>query len=167
MWRLISSGDEQESTPAMKYGVDHEMDAVSSVECLTGKLYGKTGSDQESRFLDLDWITIRATPDGVLWDDGLEVKCPRALHDEIPMKYQIQLCGQFMVWGFGRILYAEWAPAETRMWHVYPNPEMEDALNAPLKEFVGYVESKTKPPKYSSKAHPKPVFPTLRSERVA
>ena len=166
LWRLKTGREVQEDNYFLEYGRINERRAVTAVECACDMFFDGTGEEQTKFSMDMGWADLVAYPDGHDGSTGLEVKCPQSLHVEIPIQYLVQMCGQFMVAGFERIIYAEWAPAETRIWEVLPDRSMEDLLYPALKEFVGYVEADKEPPRYTKKSNPKIQFTGLPNKRI-
>jgi predicted phage-related endonuclease len=163
LWRYKTGRAVREITPWMTQGKQNEFRAVTAVEIQTGLWFENTGEGEQVRYEHLtDWALLVAYPDGVDGDTGLEVKCPRKLYSEVPVIYQIQMAGQFMVCGFSRIIFGAWSPAETRMWEVRPNRKLEDALFPKLKEWAEYIHSDTEPPRLARR----PKLPELITERI-
>lgn len=65
------------TSPAMQWGIDHELQAVERFKTATGLSLHKTGDDQEFLTLGDD---IGGTPDGLIVDSltGVEIKCPNS-----------------------------------------------------------------------------------------
>ena len=174
LWR-IKSGREQREEPNgfMLLGQQNEHRAITAVECDAGLWFSHTSDDKDKQFQlrrEYCGATLVMLLDGVVEDDGiaLEVKCPQSLRSEVPLKYMIQMQTGFWLAGpwLKQFVYAEWSPAETRKWMVYPNIQFQDILARYVKSFIGYIQRDEQPPKWSSKANPKPVFPKCRTERV-
>ena len=86
-------------TPAMQWGIDMQASAISAYEAQTGELVGP-----EAFFLhkSIDWFG--ATPDGLVGDGLIEVKCPTSPRflqivstEEIPAEWQTQMTAQCAV----------------------------------------------------------------------
>lgn len=170
LWRIKTGREERKVTPFMQQGQQNEFRAITAVECDMDMIFSHTGptfDDQmtlKKEFVDYDLVML---PDGISGNIMLEVKCPGALRDDVPLKYQIQICVGFMLEpSLLRCLYAEWSPAETRKWWVYPKPSMAAQLWEPIARFADMVINDTEPPAFSSKANPKPDLPGLRTERT-
>jgi len=169
-WEIKTGRKERPDTVWMQRGRENELRAITAVECDMGLLFSSTGSsfdDQhrlEAQFSDPVAWKLVMYPDGVLDETMLEVKCPRQLHDEVPMGYQIQMQIGFMLGGFERALYAEWTPRETRKWWVYPSRELGEQLMPWIKRFVGYIAKDTEPPDFRTVK--KPTLSTLKTELI-
>lgn len=170
LWQIKTGREERKVTPFMQMGQQNEFRAITAVECDMDMIFSHTGptfDDQMTLKKEFTFYDLVMLPDGISGTTMLEVKCPRSLRDEVPMKYQIQICVGFMLEpSFVRCLYAEWSPAETRKWWVYPNVQMEHRLWEPIKNFADHVFKDTEPKAFSSKANPKPDLPGLRTERT-
>ena len=168
LWRQLKEIEPPEiSSPYMQYGIENEHRAVAAVEAATGLMFDDTGGSQVRKELEFVWGIITGKPDGQSGTKGLEVKCPQKLKDEVPKHYQVQLVSQFMLCGFTEIYYGEWSPRETRVWYVHRNTEFEQVLLAELEKFVTLLHGDKPPERWSKKKNPKPVFPTLETERIA
>lgn len=144
-WRVIT-GREKEKPPNwdQQRGLDHEEDAIGSLEAELGLLA------LPGRFVchpSIAWLG--ASPDGFLIEDDkiipIEAKCPRVLHDKIPpiyraqMQTQLEVCnaeyGYFVSWTeTGQWVHKEyrdrawWAEAVktlTWFWETYVVPDIE------------------------------------------
>lgn len=106
-WRVIT-GREPYRAPSydMQRGIEHEADAIASLEIDLGTLTEEGGFYPHPIF---DWLG--ASPDAIIVGEcryPVEAKCPRALHSYVPLKYfhqiQVQLeCldapyGYFVSW---------------------------------------------------------------------
>ena len=64
------------STPAMEWGKEHELEAIVQFEQATGIRVNNTGKHQQ--FILSECGQWGGTPDGVIFDSGVEVKCPKS-----------------------------------------------------------------------------------------
>jgi hypothetical protein len=170
LWKIKTGRAERKVTPFMTMGAQNEFRAITAVECDMDMIFSHTGptfDEQMTLKKEFPFYDLVMLPDGISGPTMLEVKCPQTLRDEVPMKYQIQICVGFMLEpSFTRCLYAEWSPAETRKWWVYPKPSAAAVLWEPIKNFAELVLNDIEPKAFSSKANPKPDFPGLRTERT-
>lgn len=96
--RLTGVKAEGYTNDAMKWGVEHEADARSMYEFMSGN------SVEQCGFIDHETLTSGASPDGLVGDDGLlEIKCPNSathieylLSGEVPSKYKPQMTWQMI-----------------------------------------------------------------------
>lgn len=173
LWRIKTKREERAPADAyMQHGVDNEWRAVQATECDLGVIWSHTGdrdTDQKRIARKVDGAELVMYLDGLdcsSWD-ALECKCPQRLKDEVPLKYMIQIQTGFMLEPrIQRFLYAEWTPAETRKWWVYPEVSWQRVILENVKRFLGFIREDREPPRWSSKANPKPVFPSVRTERT-
>jgi len=99
--RLTGVRDEGYTTAAMQWGIDNEPLARLRYELLTGN------SVEECGFFAHSSLMAGASPDGLIYDDGLiEIKCPNtATHIEtlkskkLPYQYYWQVMGQMWITG--------------------------------------------------------------------
>lgn len=96
--RLTGVKAEGYTSDAMKWGVEHEADARSMYEFMSGNTAEQCG------FIDHETLTSGSSPDGLIGDDGLiEIKCPNSathieylLSGEVPNKYKPQMTWQMI-----------------------------------------------------------------------
>ena len=96
--RLTGVKAEGYTNDAMKWGVEHEADARSMYEFMSGN------SVEQCGFIDHETLTSGASPDGLVGDDGLlEIKCPNSathieylLSGEVPSRYKPQMTWQMI-----------------------------------------------------------------------
>lgn len=120
--RLTGSVGDSFTNAAMQWGIDHEDDARSFYEVLSGHTVTGVG------FVDHPNIPMSgASPDGLIGDDGLvEIKCPNtATHleylasEEIPDKYLQQINWQLACTGRAWcdfVSYDPRLPPEIQLW---------------------------------------------------
>jgi putative phage-type endonuclease len=143
-WRIIT-GVEPETivTDDMQRGIDREADAVYAWECATGLLAMPTGL-----WVHPDYPWLAASPDGLVDDDGvLDVKCPRKLHDDIPVKYRVQLVVQMACTERGIGYFGSWVEGQEPFTaQLCWNPNTEDEHLTALTEFYErYIVTNTPP----------------------
>lgn len=119
--RLTGQKEESYCNSAMQWGIDTEPEARSAYEIETGTLVKEVGF-----ILHPSIPMFGASPDGIVGDRGLEIKCPnKATHleylttESIPQKYIIQmhvgmLCTGLDKWDF--VSYDPRFPEHLRMY---------------------------------------------------
>lgn len=99
--RLTGTQNDNFTSTAMQWGIDHEDTARLEYEL-------ETGNDvEETSFWQHDSLMAGASPDGLIGEDGLlEIKCPNtATHIEtlqtkkLPRQYYWQVMGQMWIMG--------------------------------------------------------------------
>lgn len=145
----------------MQWGIDNELTAVAGVEAHTGIVFDFTGKNQRHLTVEIDGVTLGATPDGSCGSTGIEVKCPSKLPDEIPPHYVPQILGQCLIAGFDSVFFSAWTPTEQRIWHVPRSSEYIEFMLPLLTEFIDYLKSDTEP-----KRKKKVIPPDFENERI-
>jgi len=110
--RLTGEPAESYCSAAMQWGIDMEPEAIAYFEYLTGATVTPVG------FIDHPEIkNFGASPDGLVWDALIEVKCPDTkthldylLNDKIPTKYQLQMTAQMACTGREGVYFASYDP---------------------------------------------------------
>jgi putative phage-type endonuclease len=110
--RLTGEPAESYCSSAMQWGIDMEPEAIAYFEYLTGATVTPVG------FIDHPEIkNFGASPDGLVWDALIEVKCPDTkthldylLNDKIPTKYQLQMTSQMACTGRAGCYFASYDP---------------------------------------------------------
>jgi len=166
LYRHLTFGDEVQTTHDMQRGIDLEPLAVARTEAELGMMFDRTLSRQESIAVQCGDIVLSTTPDGVRGKVGLEVKAPRTLSESVPVKYWAQLAGQMLIANLQSVFYAELVNDELRIWLVHQSESLERGLIEALDDFCAYVRSGTQPPRFSSRANPKPKLPKPRMDRI-
>jgi|SRR5690554_82472 len=111
---LFGVEKEFQGNVATEYGTEHEADALSEYEAVTGHIVDEVGLIVHPEH---EWLA--ASPDGLVNDDhGVEIKCPysgnlKAIEDQPHYMAQIQLC--MAVTGRGTWDYFAWAPNAHRL----------------------------------------------------
>lgn len=142
--------------PAVRWGVDHEKIAIAEYERKSGNKVRETGL-----WLYPDGY-LAASPDGLIYEDGklvgiLEVKCPYSLHSiqlrcpgdfctrlsylkEPPClkpnsHYYHQIQGQLFATGAAWCDFLVWAPSNTLLIRVDPDPSWRATILPQLRNF--------------------------------
>ena len=146
-WRVITGREPERVNRDMQRGLDHEDDAIESLEIELGVLAFP------GRFVahpDLDWLG--GSPDGFISESGIlvpvEAKCPRMVHAEIPLHYYDQVQTQVECCDVPYGYFISWEGDRQRVWRVERDDEWW-TLNRPLLEsfYRDYVEADLEPPK--------------------
>ena len=137
LWRILT-GREQRDPPneVMQWGIDNEHRAVAAVEAACGIFFSDTGEGQRHYTIDALGLSLGATPDGRDGRTGLEVKCPRAIYDDIPAHYIPQLIGQAMCADMDAVIFAAWTPQALRVWRYEHEQEAADWLLTAIEDFA-------------------------------
>lgn len=155
LWRILTGRERREVSAAMRWGIDHERDAIRAFEVITGRLV-----DPAPFVPYLDWLG--ASPDGWVDDEGLlECKCPLSLPASVPAHHLCQIQGQLACTGKSVAFYCAWTTEETRIWRVARSQEYWAALLPPLEEFWAHVKTNTEPPRRR-----RPALPEITTERI-
>lgn len=178
LWE-IKTGRRPKDPPTawMTNGKVNEHRAIIATECDLGIIWDYTSDDMDKQFRcsrednGLELVALLDGIDGLgtEHEQALEVKVPQTLKGEVQLKYQLQMQLAFELRpSIKRTLYAEWSPAETRKWWCYPSPDMGEQIWKYIDVFMHYITADEAPPKWSSKANPKPDFTAsmMRTERV-
>jgi hypothetical protein len=147
-WRVIT-GREPEHEPGwdIKRGLDHEEDAIETLEIDLGRLA------VEGRFVphpNIDWLG--ASPDAFIESDGIfvpvECKCPRLLHAVIPPQYNDQVQTQLECCDAPFGFFVSWVKDRQQVWRVDRDPEWWKVNYPELKLFYEtYVVPDVEPPR--------------------
>lgn len=121
---------------ATEWGTNHEAEALSVFEEVTGEIVEEAGLIVHP---DISWIA--ASPDGLVGDDaGLEIKAPysgklKSIEDQPHYMAQIQLC--MAVTGRDRWHYFGWTPSDYIHEVVERDP---DWLDKNMDSFVSFID---------------------------
>ena len=158
LWRVMTEREPGDPmNEAMQWGIDHEKNAVASVEAITGLLFHATG-ERQKHYTMYEYGT---TPDGHCGSTGLEVKCPQKLADTVPVHYIPQVQGQCWIAGFDSVIFGQWTYEETRVWMVPRSEEYIAQMEGLLAEFRLCLVNDEEP-----KRRKKPTMPDLTITRI-
>lgn len=124
---------------ATEYGVQNEADAISQLEMELGIEVDPVGF-----FPYEDWLG--ASPDGAVkgGNEGVEVKCPYGLRgDDNPQfktplqqpHYYAQMQIELLCTGWDEIIFYQWAPHGSQVYHVTPDQRWLDENLPKLRQF--------------------------------
>lgn len=169
-WRVVT-GREPEHEPGWdaRRGLDHEEDAVETVEIEFGKLASP------GRFVPhpaIGWLG--GSPDAFLMEsvpdlDGLveipiECKCPRLVHAEIPAHYYDQVQVQIECCGVPHGYFVSWVNDRQQVWKVERDPKWWSENFPLLKEFYEeYIQKDVEPPRSKRRSKEECTAPTPES----
>lgn len=147
-WRVISGREpEREPWKDIQRGLDHEEDAVESLEIELGFLA------QPGRFVSHpvhDWLG--ASPDGFIMSGDIwvpiEAKCPRLVHAEIPDHYYDQVQVQLECCAAPHGYFVSWVSERQQVWRVERDSDWW-TVNQPLLQafYDSYIVPDVEPPR--------------------
>jgi hypothetical protein len=125
-----------------RWGSEFEPIARSAYEVATGNMVMTTGFWVHPKF---DWLG--ASPDGLIGGDGLvEIKCPTACPESVPLAHRIQMLVQLIVTGREWCDYFVWTHEKTFLRRVHLAGEA--GLLRRLEAFYhDHVLAKVEPPR--------------------
>ena len=166
LYRVVAKGEAIDVNEYMLRGKRLESRVVAAVESRLGCRFEATGEEQQSRHVEVDDLLLRSTPDGRLGTQtGLEVKVRQNLSPEPPAKSLPQICGQMLLWDFQSVIYAEYAET-LRIWRVFRSSALERTVTQAVQTFADFVRREIEPPRWSSRANPRPAIRMPLYERL-
>ena len=165
LYRMLALGEPLEVNEYMRRGKRLEARVVAAVESRLGCRFDATGEEQQSRHVEVEDLLLRSTPDGRRGSTGLEVKVRENLSPEPPAKSLPQICGQMLLWDFKSVIYAEYAET-LRIWRVFRSSALERTVTQAVQTFADFVRNEIEPPRWSSRANPRPAIRMPLYERI-
>jgi exodeoxyribonuclease (lambda-induced) len=94
-WRIILGTEPERDSRSMAWGREFEHMAINAYEAITGELVTPAGLVVHRQH---NWLA--ASPDGLVGEHGLvEIKCPKIVPAEIPLRHRIQMLVQLACTG--------------------------------------------------------------------
>lgn len=123
----------------MAWGVEHEQDAITAYEALTGEIV----FNQQLWTPYEEWSGC--TVDGMTDQRIVECKAPQRLYTEPPTQYWVQVQSQMVMTGVGEADLCAWSPDETRIWRTRLDPEYWSRVRDTLQEYWKLLSGDTPP----------------------
>lgn len=141
-WRRALGIEKDSGNRHTRWGSEFEPMARSAYEVETGNMVIETGFWVHPTF---DWLG--ASPDGLIGTDGLlEIKCPTACPESVPLPHRVQMLVQLIVTGRKWCDYFVWTHDKTFLKRVHLAGEA--GLLRRLEAFYSeFVLTKTEPPR--------------------
>lgn len=168
MWRIKTGRKEQHVNEYMQWGQRMESRAIAELQSMMTLKFDCTGEEQVGLTSPRGEYDLICYPDGIgkleKGEFGVEVKCPKNLTDDVPLKHQLQICGYFLTFEPQVVLYSQWQERECRAWWVHRNKETERIMLPWLDKFYFYVTWDIEPPSFRTEK--KPELPELVTQRI-
>lgn len=135
--------------PAIAWGRNNEASGLAWFRRFIGPVTVNQSLYVSSQPEEAPYI-LAATPDGIGDGYGVEVKCPYNSGHNGPLLHHIiqaYACAYVLEMSLWYLVY--WYPHETYVYAVEANPRAFNVIKPYLLEFIGYVESRTPPPRFT------------------
>ncbi len=141
-WRAILGLGKPTPNGAMRWGMEKEPIARLDYEILTGNIVAETGF-----WIHPEHAWLGASPDGLLWADGLiEIKCPAKAPEAVPLHHRLQMLVQMEVTGRQWCDYYAWGADGSRLLVTVLRPRGLPALIARLGDwYLRHITHHTEP----------------------
>lgn len=143
LWReLTGRAQPPGDTPAMRWGREHESDAIAAFEVRTGRLVLPCGFRAHR---DHSWLG--ASPDGMAGAELLECKCPArpVPHRFVPDHYYAQMQVQLAVFEASASWFVSWTPEQVVVFSVQADPAYRAWMLPLLEQFWDCVVADREP----------------------